>query len=452
MPRFNTLGSAVTGVGGLVLGIDGSTPATFAGVPSGGADWIDDDLLVVNADFGAGEKVWSYKPSDTTLTLLRNVGANATKGGGGDWATFNAPGGVHWSVDATVWAQAGLADVATDATIVLVQNYQAQNGLAGYLNGVLLWTLTTNISNAPIVLRDSVLAYARFIDGYHLVSVPSLAQIPWVKQTAGVDVMIPLLFGGVRWLVERTTDAVPKLCLRQANSTQGFIIAQDVNLWEIDAIPLNATTIRIGWSTNTGDSVTGLIVADVVPGSGGATWTKSTVSGGVLVPVVQSPLTMTPMPGTALGGQAGGLEMVARHPMQDEKAIVTRPWLKYFRRLEGFSTALPNLENATGVLPPANGGTGGTGGLTNIDGANILTGTVPLAALVDETESTLLGRGQGLGDGPVEEITLGSGLSMTGTVLSSTGAGGSWIPTVDGSEPPVFITDGSGVLILVAGP
>lgn len=32
------------------------------------------------------------------------------------------------------------------------------------------------------------------------------------------------------------------------------------------------------------------------------------------------------------------------------------------------------------------------------------------------------------------------------------GGGGSWIPMVDGGEPPVFITDGAGVLILVAGP
>lgn len=51
----------------------------------------------------------------------------------------------------------------------------------------------------------------------------------------------------------------------------------------------------------------------------------------------------------------------------------------------------------------------------------------------------------------------------TGQVLTSNGAGavptfqdpavqGSWIPLVDGSEPPVFITDGAGVLILVAYP
>lgn len=35
---------------------------------------------------------------------------------------------------------------------------------------------------------------------------------------------------------------------------------------------------------------------------------------------------------------------------------------------------------------------------------------------------------------------------------NGTGGGGSLIPLVDGSEPPVFITDGAGVLILVAGP
>jgi hypothetical protein len=34
----------------------------------------------------------------------------------------------------------------------------------------------------------------------------------------------------------------------------------------------------------------------------------------------------------------------------------------------------------------------------------------------------------------------------------SGGSGGSWIPLVDGSDPPNFITDGAGNLILVAGP
>ncbi len=112
--------------------------------------------------------------------------------------------------------------------------------------------------------------------------------------------------------------------------------------------------------------------------------------------------------------------------------------------------------------------------------------------------STLIGRQSGSA-GDWEAISLGAGLTMTGTTLSSSGSGnttatylteddetgdlpnsrqllagtnvtfdtstpgeltisttgggtGSWIPFVDGSEPPNFITDGSGVLILVPGP
>lgn len=38
------------------------------------------------------------------------------------------------------------------------------------------------------------------------------------------------------------------------------------------------------------------------------------------------------------------------------------------------------------------------------------------------------------------------------SAAASPPASGSWIPLVDGAEPPVFITDGAGVLILVAGP
>lgn len=82
---------------------------------------------------------------------------------------------------------------------------------------------------------------------------------------------------------------------------------------------------------------------------------------------------------------------------------------------------------------------------------NVPDGAITFAKLQTVNESKLLGRGQGAGAGVVQEITVGLGLTMSGTTLSASGGGG-WIPLVDGAEPPGFITDGAGVLILVPGP
>jgi hypothetical protein len=47
----------------------------------------------------------------------------------------------------------------------------------------------------------------------------------------------------------------------------------------------------------------------------------------------------------------------------------------------------------------------------------------PSVRIKYQAASTLLGRGSSGGTGKVEVITLGSGLTMTGTVLSSSGGG-----------------------------
>ncbi len=114
--------------------------------------------------------------------------------------------------------------------------------------------------------------------------------------------------------------------------------------------------------------------------------------------------------------------------------------------------ALGAVGTSTTVL---HGNAAGTPTFSAVDLAADVTGDLPYANLTPATAANrLLGRGSAGGAGDWQPISLGSGLTMSGTSLSATGGGGggSWIPLVDGSEPPNFITDGAGHLLLVAYP
>lgn len=86
----------------------------------------------------------------------------------------------------------------------------------------------------------------------------------------------------------------------------------------------------------------------------------------------------------------------------------------------------------------------GTGGKTirRGDQTGILAATSGVVGVAAADESTLAGRGQGGGAGALQSISLGSGLSMSGTTLSATGTGGDVTAAANLTDEAIVVGDG----------
>jgi hypothetical protein len=115
-----------------------------------------------------------------------------------------------------------------------------------------------------------------------------------------------------------------------------------------------------------------------------------------------------------------------QQPLLDRAGHVSKPWHLFFLSLAGGA--------AGGEIPD---------------------GSITLAKLAPIGSPRLLGRGSA-GVGPVEQISVGAGLAMTGTVLSVTAGGGNgleslgyWTPITNGDPlTPELLFDSNGDCIV----
>jgi hypothetical protein len=211
--------------------------------------------------------------------------------------------------------------------------------------------------------------------------------------------------GGILYVLE-TSD---RTTLRPATSPTGFLLQDNsTNQFGVDAISVTAGVVRACWALNAAETPTSLRVVDLTISSGMGS-VGTTASGSLVFSAAAAVPSASVSVGPVQGGGAGSVSLPYIQPLLDQSGNkrIDRTWLAAFQRGFDLSTGPIDASRLTGVVPPSAGGTGSTTGLTVIDGRNIIPGTL--------TEH-------------------------------------SWIPLVTGAEPPVFVTDGSGVLILVAGP
>lgn len=426
--RLNSTGKALYGHFNPTIYIDGIAVPSLAAASAGAFIWSTDDLIGGNANTGGGFQLFKVVVSTDTLTQIDAAGgATLTAGGGGIFLAYLTGSGVRTTVGGFgPFPLAALGDADLAGVSALIQNFASGTGVVTFsaAGSALSTTSITLAGGSEIRAKTGLYAY-RDAAGTHLRSLSAGASLQsYAPRTGDITFQcIPFVLGGVTYVVEAVGAGTSTLSLRPATSSTGFLITTG-DTFNIDVCSPSAGVLRVGWCVNSGETQTSLRMADITLATGGlTTWSTST---GTLVSSAQTPLPASPF---TVGPVEGGT--LTQDP-QPRKALLSdgsgftgpdgaRVYQQWWDQIAGQAFAAPNASQIQGVVDPAHGGTGVTTGLTVLNGGNVLPGTLPISAIADQPASTVLGRGQGSGAGPVQDLTAGVGITFLGTTINATG-------------------------------
>ena len=502
MPVINlSTGETAMGITSLVS-VDGVVPAVLVGQAALKPKWLNAAgrvLIYVRENPPATFFAQSLDLDTSTLATVSAAPVTSVIGGDSVWAVYDATYGVLSSVGGLgPFVNAGLVEVNSVGSTAILTNATA-GGLTVYDDaGLRLFTIAGAVTAGSAHLRGNYLSWLDPSTGWQIYDITTAAQVEWARRTETIAALVPVTISGKLYVVEQFTNGAGSevITIRGAISTSGtaiatgYTVATVADAFQLDAVSTASGIARIAWSTTAAEALTDLRVALVTISSGA--FSLGTTAAGALAFTTQTALKKKQYAVSPYGGSHGTFIEMQNHPFVNRDDLkLTTPWHKAIAELFRTIAKPINLNTGvTGTLPSVN---------VDIDGTTVLPGTLPLSAIQSQAASTLVGRGSASAGSP-QVITLGAGVAMTGTVFSATGSvdpafgiievagdtdvvatvatdtvefiagtnitittagktvtwnssgggSGSWLPLVDGSEPPVFITDGAGHLITVA--
>ncbi len=336
MPRLNSLGSALMGVGSGQVSIDGAIPPSLAAAQGAGWDWLTDLIAIgpTNLNLGAGLNIYELVVASDTLTLVTAGGANNIQAGGGVYAKFL--NGIQTNVVAVPsLPNAGPGDVDFDGTWAVCTTYQTGSGVTVYDPiGTVLQQINVSL-NGTIRLRDGWLTYDT-ASGWPIVDSTTGSALPGYIQQQNVTNLI--VFGATQPGLLEYNAQTAQFSIRRADQGTGLLLPISATMFGVDAVRLADGTVRIAWSTGAGELPNELVVMDV------DTTTKETQIGTVVG------TTLVFAPGPDLVGSRFSLVQspVVYQPYKDlMKFLIDSPFHVFIGA---------GLEQLPGRLSPAAGG------------------------------------------------------------------------------------------------
>jgi len=352
-------GKAVMGAGGADVSVDGTTPALLVGVVAGsavyGPAWLNANEFVFRNGGAGGAGPWDlskFNVAVPAITSLNPSGSNDLAAGNGKWALWLNGTGVISNITGSPFSGAALADVSSDfGELVLIDTYPAQQGLTvkSAAGATLLAVPGATLARKFARLRGHIVAYQTTTNGWQFADVTGAAFRYCNRTDEEINWITPLkMASGKTLLLERSN----RLTLRYADRGVGWEIAGGGQLsFNPDIVEYPSGTLRIGWSTNAGESAWALVVATLIPATG--VMTRYTVVGGVLTP--SAPVTLAsqvfpvgPVNTTNTGGT--GLIPYKVPVIEKDSGRVTKEWLAYFQNLTAGQAA---NTAAIGAIPPS---------------------------------------------------------------------------------------------------